>query len=364
MTGLLTHPDQLDAVRNDRALLPQAIEEGLRWEPPLLTIMRTSSDATSVCGVDLPAGAMLVVNMGAANHDENRWEDADAFNIFRPQTAHIAFASGPHMCLGMHLARMETKVAINRIFDRLPNLRLDPDADLPYITGHDVPLSSAPRGRLRLEHSAGTQGGHMDQAAMMERVLGQADKIVQSIDPSELGNSTPCTEWSVRDVINHVVGGATMFAECVEHGSVPDERLGQLMGGDNLGDDYKGAFSAICTRAIATFGKPGAMDQTVKLPFGEMPAGVAPQHRRDGRHDAHVRHRQGDRENHRRHRAARDRVGVRQAVDRARLPRAGHVRSRADGAPTAPPPKTNSPSPAARSNLGFSPSEEHKSVYL
>jgi cytochrome P450 len=143
MTGLLTHPDQLDALRNDRALLPQAIEEGLRWEPPLLTIMRTSTDATSVCGVDLPAGAMLVINMGAANHDDKRWEDADSFNIFRPQTAHIAFASGPHMCLGMHLARMETKVAIDRIFDRLPNLRLDPDAEPPYITG--MTFRSPPR---------------------------------------------------------------------------------------------------------------------------------------------------------------------------------------------------------------------------
>jgi cytochrome P450 len=135
MTGLLTHPDQLDAVRNDRSLLPNAIEEGLRWEPPLLTIMRTAVEPTSVGGVDLPAGAMLVVNMGAANHDEKRWAEADEFDIFRPMSAHIAFASGPHMCLGMHLARMETKVAINRIFDRLPNVRLDPDADPPYITG-------------------------------------------------------------------------------------------------------------------------------------------------------------------------------------------------------------------------------------
>lgn len=115
----------------------------------------------------------------------------------------------------------------------------------------------------------------MDQAAMMERVLKQADKIVQKVEPSQMGNATPCTEWSVRDVMNHVVGGATMFAECVENGSVADERLGELMGGDNLGDDPKGAFSAVCKRAIATFSKPGAMDQTVKLPFGEMPAGVA-----------------------------------------------------------------------------------------
>jgi len=136
MCGLLTHPDQLDLVRNDRSLLPQAIEEGLRWEPPLLTIMRTATADTQVCGVDVPGGAMLVVNMGAANHDERRWgDDADDFDVLRKANAHIAFASGPHMCLGMHLARMETKVAVNRILDRLPNLRLDPVADPPYITG-------------------------------------------------------------------------------------------------------------------------------------------------------------------------------------------------------------------------------------
>jgi cytochrome P450 len=133
--GLLTHPDQLAKLRDDRALLPQAIEEGLRWEPPLLTILRTVTADTTVAGVDLRAGTALVVNMGAANHDETRWENADELDIERPQTAHIAFASGPHMCLGMHLARMETKVAFNRVLDRLPNVRLDPDAPPPAITG-------------------------------------------------------------------------------------------------------------------------------------------------------------------------------------------------------------------------------------
>ena len=76
-------------------------------------------------------------------------------------------------------------------------------------------------------------------------------------------------------MINHVVGGATMFAECVEPGSVADERLGQLMGGDNLGDDYKGAFHTASDRARAAFGGEGALEKIVKLPFGEMPAGVA-----------------------------------------------------------------------------------------
>ena len=81
----------------------------------------------------------------------------------------------------------------------------------------------------------------MDLLPTMEKVLDRAGTVVDGVEPSELGNATPCTEWTVRAVINHVVGGATMFAECVEQGSVQDERLGQLMGGDNLGDDYKGA---------------------------------------------------------------------------------------------------------------------------
>jgi len=133
--GLLTHPAQLEAVRDDRSLLPQAIEEGLRWEPPLLTIMRTATATTSVAGVEIPEGAVLVINVGAANHDERRWERSEEFDIMRQQSAHIAFASGPHMCLGLHLARMETKVAIDRVLTRLPNVRIDPDAEAPYITG-------------------------------------------------------------------------------------------------------------------------------------------------------------------------------------------------------------------------------------
>jgi cytochrome P450 len=133
--GLLTNPDQLDALRADRALMPQAIEEGLRWEPPLTTIVRTATRDTVVDGVVVPAGAVVITNMGSANHDEKYWERSEEFDIHREQRQHLAFAFGPHMCLGMHLARMETRVVLERIFDRLPNLRLDPAADAPHITG-------------------------------------------------------------------------------------------------------------------------------------------------------------------------------------------------------------------------------------
>lgn len=134
--GLLSHPDQLEAVRTDRSLLPQAIEEGIRWEPPLLIIVRTALRDTEVCGVTIPQGATVILNMGSANHDDSRWPDPERFDIFRERRPHIGFAHGPHMCLGMHLARMETGVVVNTLLDRLPsNLRLDPSAGEQYISG-------------------------------------------------------------------------------------------------------------------------------------------------------------------------------------------------------------------------------------
>ena len=133
--GLLTNPDQLDALRNDRGLMPQAIEEGLRWEPPLIGIMRTATRDTEVEGVAIPAGAVVAVNIGSANHDEKYWEHPEVFDIHRAQRQHLAFAWGPHMCLGLHLARMETRVVLTQLLDRLPNLRFDPDAEPAPITG-------------------------------------------------------------------------------------------------------------------------------------------------------------------------------------------------------------------------------------
>ena len=133
--GLLSRPEQLEAVRDDRSLVPQAIEEGLRWEPPLTGIMRTTSREVELGGVQLPSGAMLSVTLGAANHDDARWQEPDRFDLFRDPQQHMAFAFGPHMCLGIHLARMETTVVLNAVLDRLPGLRLDPDADDVHITG-------------------------------------------------------------------------------------------------------------------------------------------------------------------------------------------------------------------------------------
>lgn len=115
----------------------------------------------------------------------------------------------------------------------------------------------------------------MDTLKAMQQVMDQTAEVVDGTKPSQLGDPTPCTEWTVRDVINHIVGGSTMFAVCIEQGSVPDELLGKLMAGDNLGDDYKSAFRTAANRALAAGNQEGALEKMVKLPFGEMPAGVA-----------------------------------------------------------------------------------------
>jgi len=133
--SLLSRPDQLDAVRADRSLVPQAIEEALRFETPLLTITRLATKDTVLSGVEIPAGSTVLVMLAAANRDETRWPDPNRFDIFREPKLHISFGQGPHVCLGMHLARIEMRVALNLLLDRLPGLRLDPDGDGPHIRG-------------------------------------------------------------------------------------------------------------------------------------------------------------------------------------------------------------------------------------
>jgi uncharacterized protein (TIGR03086 family) len=114
-----------------------------------------------------------------------------------------------------------------------------------------------------------------DAIALLQRVVDETDRLVDQTTAADLAAPTPCDGWTVRDLLNHITGGATMFAVSAESGSVPDDLLGQLMGGDHLGDDYVASWRAASRRALAAFAEPGVMEKLVTLPFGEMPAGVA-----------------------------------------------------------------------------------------
>jgi cytochrome P450 len=133
---LLSSTAQLDAVRSDRSLIPQAIEEAIRWEPPLLMITRVATRDTELGGVPIPAGSAVMPVVGSANREDDRYPDPGRFDIFRSANPHISFGLGVHVCLGMHLARLEMRVALNLLLDRLPGLRLDPEGDDPHIRGH------------------------------------------------------------------------------------------------------------------------------------------------------------------------------------------------------------------------------------
>lgn len=135
MVGLLTNADQLAVVRGDRTLVHQAIEEALRWEPPLNFIQRTPTADVDLGGHTVRPGDAVSLCLGSANRDESFCPDADEFDIHRGGTQHMSFGAGPHMCLGQQLARAEMEVALNTLLDRLPELALDPDAPPPRITG-------------------------------------------------------------------------------------------------------------------------------------------------------------------------------------------------------------------------------------
>jgi cytochrome P450 len=124
---LLTHPEQLDAVRADRSLIPQAIEEGLRYESPVLLTTRVTTTDTVLGNVDIPVGSSVTPMLASANRDPDAFDKPEAFDILREATRHLSFGLGPHLCLGLHLARLETRVALNALLDRLPNLRIDQD---------------------------------------------------------------------------------------------------------------------------------------------------------------------------------------------------------------------------------------------
>ena len=135
LTALLENPSQFEAIRQDRSLIPQAIEEALRWDGPVAVQLRVAAEDMEFGGVFVPAGAKLDIVAGAANRDPAIYPDPDRFDIFRDRKPHWSFSRGAHICVGQHLARVEMTRALHAVLDHLPNLRFDPDRPRPEIRG-------------------------------------------------------------------------------------------------------------------------------------------------------------------------------------------------------------------------------------
>jgi cytochrome P450 len=125
---LLSHPDQLALVMADRALVPSAVEESVRLEPAAAVVDRYATRDVEFGGASIRRGHLVTVSIAGANRDPAVFPQPDRFDVRRENVRlHVGFAQGPHVCLGMHLARIEAQIAVRRLLDRLPGLRLDPE---------------------------------------------------------------------------------------------------------------------------------------------------------------------------------------------------------------------------------------------
>lgn len=119
----LAEPDQLTRLRQSPELLPASVEEVLRYRSPVQTVFRAAARHLTVHGQTIPAGALVLVVIGSANRDPRQFPEPEHFDITRSPNPHLAFGHGIHFCLGAPLARLEGRIALSDILERLPNLR-------------------------------------------------------------------------------------------------------------------------------------------------------------------------------------------------------------------------------------------------
>jgi cytochrome P450 len=126
---LCQHPGQLDRLRAEPALWPNAVDEVLRLDPPVLMTGREAARDTELAGVQVPADAVMVIILAGANRDPRVFPDPGRFDVARDNARdHVSFSGGRHYCLGAALARMEGEAGLRAIFERFPGLRLMPGA--------------------------------------------------------------------------------------------------------------------------------------------------------------------------------------------------------------------------------------------
>lgn len=126
MTYLAANPEQRGRLVQDPKLIPGAVEELLRWETPVVAVPRVVRRNVTLSGVELKEGQLATLLLGAANTDDEHFDDAQRVDFERERNIHAAFGAGPHRCLGSHLARMELRVAMEVWHERIPEYRIKP----------------------------------------------------------------------------------------------------------------------------------------------------------------------------------------------------------------------------------------------
>jgi cytochrome P450 len=132
---LARHPDHRRQIAGDPGLIPNAVEELLRWETPVPGVVRLATEDTEMSGCPIAAGSQVTVLLASANTDERAWERADEVDFTREVVKHLSFGGGVHRCLGSHLARLELRVALEEWHARIPDYELPPETVLQYSPG-------------------------------------------------------------------------------------------------------------------------------------------------------------------------------------------------------------------------------------
>ncbi|MCK0176778.1 cytochrome P450 [Mycolicibacterium sp. F2034L] len=151
---VLRHRDQWERLVANRELLPGAIEEMLRWTSPVKNMCRTLTADTDFHGTELKSGEKIMLMFESANFDESVFENPESFSIDRHPNSHLAFGFGTHFCLGNQLARLELRLMLTKVLERLPDLRLADDADVPlrpanFVSGPEaMPVVFTPTARV------------------------------------------------------------------------------------------------------------------------------------------------------------------------------------------------------------------------
>ena len=140
---LAENPAQRERLSVSPERIPAAIEEVLRYEPPVVMQARVTTRAVSVVGQAIPIGARVLLLLGSANRDERRWANPDAFDIERPLQRHLAFGDGVHHCIGAPLARLETRIALEEVLTQMPHYSVAGPLRRKW-TPHEHPLTSLP----------------------------------------------------------------------------------------------------------------------------------------------------------------------------------------------------------------------------
>lgn len=151
---LLRHQDQWQQVVANHELLPSAIEEMLRWTSPVKNMCRTLTADTEFHGTELKSGEKIMLMFESANFDEAVFENPESFDIHRSPNNHVAFGFGTHFCLGNQLARLELKLMLGKLLQRLPDLRLADPGMLPlrpanFVSGlESMPVVFTPTAKV------------------------------------------------------------------------------------------------------------------------------------------------------------------------------------------------------------------------